>query len=185
MNAAIEAAHAGAAGRGFSVIAEEIRNLSETTGKETTVIVRELESIGGMLDRLRRESTESATLFRLLRDDAELFAASFSEFAREIGDAEAWSSSLVHEITAAAKTGEVFSGSADSMTRSAEDIDTITGRLRTGFSPLHAGIEEITGGTGEIRSAVAELEGLSRSNRDHIEEIDRALKRFSGGRPRR
>ena len=52
LNAAIEAARAGEQGRGFAVVADEVRKLAERTAKATI-------EIAGMIDAIRNETSQA------------------------------------------------------------------------------------------------------------------------------
>ncbi len=66
MNAAIEAAHAGAAGQGFSVVADEINTLAETSSDQSLTIKSQLKNIENSIQSIVESAEQSAKSFEAL-----------------------------------------------------------------------------------------------------------------------
>jgi len=81
MNAAIEAAHAGDAGRGFSVVAEEIRNLAEAVNEQSKNIKVNIENIVTMIKAASSESSTTLEAFKVINDGIVKMDTSLSEIS--------------------------------------------------------------------------------------------------------
>lgn len=62
LNASIESAHAGDAGRGFKIVAEEVRNLSKRTGQFSAHIRSNMEEVSGHLLRASEVMNQVASI---------------------------------------------------------------------------------------------------------------------------
>jgi methyl-accepting chemotaxis protein len=120
MNAAIEAAHAGGAGRGFSVVAEEIRKLAETTSNQAKNSSESIEKIQNEIDGITLSSKKVEQSF-------EEIIARIENISRTVA---ALSGSVAEQGD---KASGVLSALSD-MRRSTENVttnaDTIIGSTR-------------------------------------------------------
>lgn len=95
LNAAIEAARAGEQGRGFAVVADEVRKLAERTGKSTHEITT---TIGAM--REGAQAASSSMLSAVEQVNASVTRAGGAcEMIRRIGESSREAVGMVNEIT--------------------------------------------------------------------------------------
>lgn len=142
LNATIEAVRAGAAGRGFIVIADEIRQLANQSNESIQSVSKITEEIGLHIENTVKDINETApkfreqissvressTIFASVKEEMEHFMGHLSEssasihdliaFQRQLGESMASVSSIVQQTTAS--TQEVASMSSQQFTVSEE-----------------------------------------------------------------
>ena len=121
LNAAIEAARAGEQGRGFAVVADEVRKLAERTASSTTQIATMISSIGSV----SKEAAESMTQAVALVDTGVARAGNASESIGRITQASHNAVTMVEEITSAireqSQASNTIAGSVESIAQMAEE----------------------------------------------------------------
>ena len=158
MNASIEAAHAGALGKGFSVIASEIRKLSEETTKNAQKITDTLEENAAIVN------TTSESVM------------SFAEYTKTITEELRKTIRVMEEILAG--VSEIDTGTRDVMNALTQIVDdaNVNTQLAEGVASeiiqQNSALQNISNGTEQLQQKVSSLEGLLSNIRDAIHEID-------------
>ncbi len=128
LNATIEAARAGEAGRGFSVVASEVKALASQTARAT-------ESVGEQIGRVR----QSATSVSGSSDNVNILIVKLNEISGAIAAAMEQQGASTQEI---AGNVERAAESASSVSRSIGEVASIA--QQTGTSSKHIGDEAVS-----------------------------------------
>ncbi|MBE9941128.1 methyl-accepting chemotaxis protein, partial [Cellulosimicrobium cellulans] len=138
LNATIEAARAGEAGKGFAVVASEVKELAQETAKATEDIARRVEAIQG----------DTVGAVEAIGEIADIIG--------RINDYQLTIASAVEEQTAT--TNEMSRGVQEAATGSSEIAGNITG-IAAGASSTAQAVEQMNGSIAELARMAAELRG--------------------------
>lgn len=159
LNAAIEAARAGEQGRGFAVVADEVRKLAEKVGVATDEISHDIDSMLAQVSETLAETQLITQDANMTRDVVEKASAQFAHMVRDFentADALSGIASTLEEFTAAnnlvnANVSEIhqlslavnekMSRAAESskdVAKATEEVQAMVGRFVIGQGPLDA-----------------------------------------------
>ncbi|SFR60009.1 methyl-accepting chemotaxis protein [Marinobacter gudaonensis] len=124
LNAAIEAARAGDAGRGFSVVADEVRSLAEKTVSATG-------GVSDIVGLLNRETREISNLMEQGLKEVLDSEETAGETARSIDQITGCVSSLVEDMSQVLSSVEGISETTDEIAQKVEQIHLSTIEIRT------------------------------------------------------
>ncbi len=177
MNAAIEAAHAGSAGRGFSVVAEEIRKLAEAASENSQQIGRILKDIVARIDEAGSSGQTMNTAFQEIDREARELAKSLSEIFSSMNELRA-GGDQIRQAMAVLQTvsTHVKDGSVTINNNSAEIRDTMT-TVREVSAQVRSGMSEISAGMSEIATTVTNVNDIA----EHLGELGESLNRSLTG----
>lgn len=146
LNAAIEAARAGEQGRGFAVVADEVRKLAERTTKATKEIAQ-------MIKNIQKETTGAVSAMEAgTKEVAEgvSLANEAGESLKLIVDAVYKVNDMIRQIATAA---EQQSAAAEQISRGVEEIASVT-------KETVAGSSQTTTASHELSRQATELQGM-------------------------
>jgi len=178
MNAAIEAAHAGNAGKGFGVVAGEIRNLSNSTKENAQVISQNLKEVVDQIVKAQEASMVSSQSFSAILSGIESFASSFIQVAQAMAELTQRSSTIVQSLTKLEQSASQTEGGGQEMKVGIQSIIEGIFDIRQISANVASSTEEINGGIREITQAMHMVADQGQRNRDYLDSIQAHVKTF-------
>lgn len=178
MNAAIEAAHAGESGKGFSVVADEIRRLAETSSSQSNNIGKELQKILQTIQTVVGTSRESETAFNIVSQQISSTDALVQELLQAMTEQREGSKEIIEALRSMNDiTSEVRSASREMTIGNNAVLEQMMKLKETSFV-IKSSMDEMSLGAKEIHESASNVTSLAEKTKETIKDVNEAIGRF-------
>lgn len=171
MNAAIEAAHAGESGKGFSVVADEIRKLAETSAEQSTKIGQELNNIQGGIEQVVNASTESEKSFSAVSNRIASTGELITQIKAAMEEQQSGSKQILDALQQMNNSTTEVKGAAQEMTKGGEMMMKDISNMNSSMQEVTSAVDEINTGTDYVNNTTSSLKEIASTLEKSITQI--------------
>lgn len=150
LNAAIEAARAGEAGRGFAVVADEVRKLAEKTMQAT-------KEVGETIDAIQKVAANNVSAMQEAVQDLEHASGLANESGQALEEIVGGTEESAGQIQSIATAAEQQSAASEEITSAIEEINAIVMESAVSVEDTTAALQELAEQSGRLAELIEAL----------------------------
>ena len=193
LNAAIEAARAGEHGKGFAVVADEVRKLAERSASATkeiaemigmvqsgaTEVVEAMNQAGQEVSSAANLTEQAGTSFERIAEGAQVSATRMSEARQAVEAMQAASEELMKVMAEAEAIAQRNQGATAAMGNLNERMVSSLDSLSAVVEENTAATEEMSASSTEVTQAIENIASVSEENSAAVEEVSASAEEMS------